>query len=78
MSRSRRKTPVCGITTAKSERWDKTFWHRAFRVAQRIALGRGDEVLPLPKEIEYGTCGWGEKDGKQSFDPEEWPQIMRK
>jgi hypothetical protein len=38
MSRSTRKTPAGGITTARSEKKDKQCWHRAFRSASRQNL----------------------------------------
>lgn len=38
MSRSRRKTPITGITTARSEKFDKQRWHRAYRHAERQRL----------------------------------------
>lgn len=69
MSRSRRKTPMCGITTAASERFDKQTWHRAFRKAERQRL----TVSPLSEPHHFrefsddwtmnkdGKCYWGEE-----------------
>jgi len=76
MSRSRRKTPVCGITTAESEKLDKVASHRKIRHAVRIAIKQDAPVLPLEKEL---TNPWSmAKDGKARFDPAVHPRLMRK
>lgn len=72
MARSRRKTPICGITCKESDKPGKTKASRALRAAMRGELARslhGDnlEVLdvtaPLPREVSnvYSFP----KDGKQ-------------
>ena len=38
MSRSRRKTPIVGNTTCRSERQDKKLWHQRWRTRERNAL----------------------------------------
>jgi len=38
MSRSRRKTPIVGYTTCRSEREDKKLWHQRWRPHERTAL----------------------------------------
>ena len=38
MSRSRRKTPIVGHTTCRSEREDKKLWHQRWRTRERTAL----------------------------------------
>ncbi|MGO9444948.1 MAG: hypothetical protein ACLPXB_09250 [Thiobacillaceae bacterium] len=38
MSRSRRKTPIVGHTTCRSERQDKKRWHQRLRTREREAL----------------------------------------
>lgn len=38
MSRSRRKTPIVGHTTCRSEREDKQLWHQRWRTRERTAL----------------------------------------
>ena len=38
MSRSRRKTPIEGYTTCRSEREDKKLWHQRWRTRERTAL----------------------------------------
>jgi hypothetical protein len=38
VSRSRRKTPIAGHTTCRSERQDKKLWHQRWRTRERTAL----------------------------------------
>jgi len=76
MSNSRRKTPICGITTADSEKQDKRIANRKLRHAVKITLRKGLEALPVMKEV---ANIWGmDKDGKQRFDPIKHPDLMRK
>jgi len=77
MSRSKRKTPVCGVTTAKSEKADKIASHRKLR---RITKQKIQPTLetPLPLERQL-TNPWSmAKDGKTRFDPIKYPHLMRK
>lgn len=74
MSRSFRRTPVCGITKAESDRDFKRRGHRAVRAAERAALAHARDI-PGWREI---FNGWGDKDGKSRFDPERFPELMRK
>jgi len=57
MSRSKRKTPIFGITTAPS---DKEFKRSANR-AKRRAVSQGEEV----HEKKYGNPYASSKDGKR-------------
>ncbi len=68
MSRSRRRTPVMPLTTAKSDKPYKVDEHRSFRRTCRtlIASQRYDE---LPHPIHYGDPWLAPKDGKQWIDP---------
>ncbi len=77
MSRSRRKTPVAGITTSDSEKQDKRRANRKLRRRVRAILpAEPDAVLPDLREV---SSVWGfDKDGKQRFDPESHPRLMRK
>jgi len=77
MSRSRRKTPICGITTAQSEKQDKRIANRRLRCRVRSALrGDPDALLPLLREV---SDPWlMDKDGKMLLDPVRHPEIMRK
>lgn len=71
MSRSRRKNPFCGITTARSEKQDKTLKHRALRAIERACIAKGTDI---PRQRR----SWMSKDGKQMFNPETWPKGWRK
>lgn len=57
MSRSYRKTSICGNTTCRSEKKDKKIWHSRWRSKQRVALknksldGLADELALLEKEV---------------------------
>ena len=77
MSRSRRKTPICGITTAESEKQDKRIANRRLRRRVRSAL-RGDPDAPLPLLREVSNPWLMDKDGKMLVDPARHPEIMRK
>lgn len=77
MSRSLRKTPVRGITTAESEKKDKAASHRVHRRTLKRKITDTLET-PLPTEQQL-TNPWSmSKDGKFRFDPEKHPKLMRK
>lgn len=67
MSRSKRKVPVAGITTARTEKDYKTSAHRSERRTARTKIkgGRPDDI-PHPKA--FGNPWSGPKDGKCWFD----------
>ncbi len=76
MSRSKRKSPIRGITSADSEKEDKVAAHRKFRRTIRIALDQGADILPHVREL---SNQWAmAKDGKTMFDPRANPKDMRK
>ena len=79
MSRSRRHHPFCGIATSETEAWWKRLSSRALRCAFRVRMACGIDpdalVLPLRHEVKGQ---WGPKDGKQRFDVERHPELMRK
>lgn len=66
MSRSRRKTPIRGITSAASERSDKQAWHCSYRTAVRRQLANDpDSELPHPRQF---SDPWRmAKDGKSYY-----------
>lgn len=72
MSRSRRKTPIHGNTTASTERWDKQEWHSRFRSKERQKL----HILLTKIEHEHITTHylevsdtWGmAKDGRHYWN----------
>ena len=77
MSRSKRKTPIFGVTTAESERSDKQRWHKKLRRKVVSELRQIDETatdginLPTAKEVSNpwkmgkdGKLWWGEATGR--------------
>ena len=75
MSRSYRKTPICGMTTKDS---DKPFKKAAHKQARR-ALNACDLTRDEPPAKKAHGNPWGApKDGKQWIDPDRFPEIMRK
>ena len=65
MSRSRRKTPIFGITTATSEAEDKRLWHKRLRAKTRDQLKAGPED-PIPVDHREVSDPWGmAKDGRR-------------
>lgn len=71
MSRSLRKTPIFGHTTARSEADDKRLWHKRWRSRERDQLASfGPEGDPLPVYRQVMSSTWDmAKDGKHWFDP---------
>ena len=71
MSRSRRKTPMFGYTTATSEAEDKRIWHKRWRAQLRGQLSRDattDDFLPILQRAV--SRPWNmDKDGKSWFSP---------
>lgn len=74
MARSRRKTPIVGITTAETEKPFKVAEHRRERRTIKAKL-RHDDDLPDPKA--FGDPWDGDKDGKQWLG-DRHPKFMRK
>lgn len=71
MSRSKRKNPIMGHTTCRSEKQDKKLWHKCWRSKQRMAL-RSPHLLDLEAispilEREISDVWAMGKDGKQYF-----------
>jgi len=63
MSRSRRKTPKIGITSAESEKNNKRMANRLFRRSTKSQLKSGQNVFVSVKEV---SNVWSfDKDGKQ-------------
>ena len=75
MSRSYRKTPICGMTTKAS---DKPFKKAAHRQARRALYARDLTSEEPPAEKAYGNPWGAPKDGKQWIDTSRFPEIMRK
>jgi len=69
MSRSRRKTPIVGYTTCRSERADKIIWHQRLRAHERTGLTGADAErleawLPVSEHQVSNPWSMG-KDGRQ-------------
>lgn len=76
MSRSTRKTPIRGITTAASDKSSKIASHRRIRRTVRQLALENLAVLPDEKHI---TNSWNfNKDGKRWFDAKQHPDLLRK
>ena len=70
MSRSRRKTSIIGMTTARSDKPFKVGEHRAERHSVRATIKHsrdGDDRVLYAKV--YGDPWKAPKDGKQMIDP---------
>lgn len=80
MSRSRRKTPIFGIGSLKSERQDKHIWHSRMRARIRTGIGStvGLEGYAAPTENEVGQVWTMAKDGKHYFRPKRQIEIATK
>jgi len=86
MSRSLRRNPIIGHTTAESEKYDKRLANRCLRRSSRQALrasqdGSGalpvEGVLDLPLLREVSNVYSFDKDGKQWLDDPD-PKDLRK
>ena len=64
MSRSRRKTPITGISAADSEKAEKAANHRRERRRVRQVLGAEPEADVLPHTRELSNPWLMSKDGK--------------
>ena len=78
MSRSRKQTPVHGISLARSEKQDKRLYNRHIRRLIRILLRLNPEIEVLPHLREHSNPWAMDKDGKSRFNPVEHPELMRK
>jgi hypothetical protein len=76
MSRSRRKTPIMGMTTCRSEKKDKQIANRKLRVAVRTAMAAGADLMPMLNEIS-SVWSMG-KDGRQWIRNPATSRWMRK
>ena len=78
MSRSRRKLPFIGITTAVSEKEDKRIANRKERRFNRQILHTTVDDTLLRHKCEVGNPWLFAKDGKIRFDPKSYPDLVRK
>ena len=75
MTRSKRRKSISGITTAES---DKEAKKKANRQARRAVKMTDLEQEDPPHEKEFGNPWLAPKDGKFFFDPQKYPELMRK
>ena len=79
MSRSYRRTPICGMTARPSDEPAKVRAHRAARRALgAIDLTAQDAEIAAPHPRAHGDPWSAPKDGKTRFDPGLHPDLMRK
>ena len=78
MARSRRKTPVVGIASARSEKADKVAAHRKERRKVRVALERSPQADLLPHTREVSNPWTMAKDGKHYVGKRLSPKDRRK
>ena len=80
MSRSRRKTPIFGHTTACSEADDKRLWHKLWRKSERDQLAKvGVDTDHVTVHRNAASSTWGmAKDGKTWFDPSHQREISER
>jgi hypothetical protein len=77
MSRSHRKTPIFGHTTAHSKADDKRLWYKRWRSRQRDQLAAAapeTEIVPIHRHAVSSTWAMA-KDGKSWFGPRR-QQVM--
>lgn len=80
MSRSRRKTPIFGHTSARSEANDKRLWHKRWRSRVRDQLASlGPDSDPLPVHRQAVSSTWDmAKDGKHWFAPSRQREVAER
>ncbi len=78
MSRSRRYRSHCGNTTAVSEKDDKRRANRVERRTNLQILAATSDADRLKPARVLSSPWLMDKDGKQHFDPREYPELMRK
>jgi hypothetical protein len=78
MSRSRKRTPICAINGASSEKQDKRLYNRRYRRVCKQHLRVNPECEPAPHLREYSNPWAMAKDGKVWVDQAQHPERMRK
>lgn len=88
MARSKRKTPICSITTGGfngSEKDDKRIANRKARRKNNSTVNKilidvetTNDIIFIDKLIEVSDIWMMNKDGKHLFNPKENPNLMRK
>ena len=80
MSKSSRKTPIFGNTTAETEKYDKRLANRRLRRIVRAVLENDKNIEILPTLREVSNVWVFNKDGKrwQGDWVKNHPEMMRK
>jgi len=78
MSRSKKKNPFSGITTATTEKQDKRITNRAERRMNKQIIQTTQDENKLKHKKEVSNTWNMDKDGKVRFDPDKSPKLMRK
>jgi hypothetical protein len=78
MSRSERRTPITGVTTAVSEADDKAKWHRRHRREERARLKSSAEDYVPQSHREHSDPWSMDKDGKKYWGSDVAPKLIRK
>ena len=78
MSRSNKKSPVIGMTTASSEKEDKRTANRSERRINKALLCKTNDETALKSKREVSNVYVFSKDGKQRIDPNKYPKELRK
>jgi hypothetical protein len=77
MSRSLRKKPIFGHTTARSEAEDKRLWHKRWRASERDQLatvGADTDHVTIHRNGVSSTWDMA-KDGTAWLDPSRYTQV---
>jgi hypothetical protein len=78
MSRSRRKTPISGITCARTDHpWKKAAARKLRRAVRQSLKATGDGDRFAGKRWDLVNPWSSEKDGKHWFGPDR-PELLRK
>lgn len=78
MSRSKRKSPILGITTAETEAADKAKWHRRHRREERARLTAEGQEYVARSHREHSSPWLMDKDGKKYWGGAIGSKHMRK
>lgn len=78
MSRSKRKNPILGITTAETESSEKAKWHRRHRREERVRLKTDAEGYVARSHREHSDPWTMDKDGKKYWGGAIGSRYMRK
>ncbi|MFT4504616.1 hypothetical protein [Caballeronia sp. 15711] len=78
MSRSKRKVPIIGVTTAETEASEKAKWHRRHRREERVRLKSDVEDYVARSHQEHSDPWTMDKDGKKYWGTALGSKHMRK